>query len=296
LKVRPAVSADKTLVLEFCRHTWSWGDYLPEVWDQWLKDRSGWLLVATVNRRPVGVAHARFQNSKVVWLEGVRVHPSYRGQGIAGKLNNELCRLALDKGARLARLCTTSTNKSSQKHLSKIKFELLAKFQRFDSVNPIKKRPAKVSLHRKYSSALWKWLRAGTEFEHCKELYSDDGWTWYPFTYRTLQRFTEKRDVLVTGSEAPTSCSLFTGEEGRLTIGFTAGPVEEIRDHVRYFRYVLSKGQYQKSRALIPENSQFTGVLKEEEYEKSGKILVYEKLLGKNEAYKSDRAQNLQIV
>jgi hypothetical protein len=79
-------------------------------------------------------------------------------------------------------------------------------------------------------------------------------------------------------------------------MGFTAGPVEEIRDHVRYFRYVLSKGQYQKLRALIPENSQFTGVLKEEEYEKSGKILVYEKLLGKDEAYKSDRVQNLQIV
>ena len=295
LRVRPAVSTDKIPVLEFCKNTWSWGDYLPEVWDQWLKDRSGRLVVAIVNGRPVGVAHAKSQNSRIVWLEGVRVHPSYRGLGIAGKLNDELCKFALQKGAKLVRLCTTSTNTSSQKHLSKVKFELLAKFQRFETVNPIRKPPGNVSLRRKYSTALWKWIRASTEFDLFKEMYSDDGWTWYPLTPRTIRRFTEKRGVLVTGSKASKSCSLFTAEENRLTLGFTAGPVEKIRYHIRYLRYLLSKGEYRESRALIPENSEFTRVPKEEEYERSGKILVYEKWLGEKRGLQSNKAQDLQI-
>src|SRR5215472_21121 len=90
VRVRPALQSDKAPVLEFCRHTWRGGDYIPEVWDDWMKERNGRLLVATARNVPIGIAHAYLQTRSDAWMEGVRVNPDYRGHGVAGRLNKEL--------------------------------------------------------------------------------------------------------------------------------------------------------------------------------------------------------------
>ncbi len=278
MKIRQARPADKDPVLEFCRNTWPGGDYIPDVWDSWLRDRKGRLVVATVNGITVGVAHASLQTKNVAWLEGVRVHPSHRGKGIAGRLNLALTRFAAEKGATIARLCTGSMNKASQKHLGKIGFPLLKRFQRLDSTTPLKRSPLGIVRPRKYSASTWKWIMASLEFEQSKAMYSD-GWTWYPLTAKSLQRFLSQRGVLLTRSTVPTACSLFSGEEGHLTLGFAAGPREEIREHALYLRHLVSQGRYEKVRALLPEKSQGVDAFEDAGYEKSGKILVYEKPL-----------------
>src|SRR6266571_647711 len=165
VKIRPATQADKSPVLEFCTNTWPGGDYIPEVWDDWLRDARGRLVVATVSGSPVGIAHASLQTRSVAWLEGVRVHPSYRGRGIAGKLNIALTRFAAEKGATVARLCTGSMNKASKRHLDKVRFRLLQRFQRLHSVKPLKRWPSGIVRPRKYTAAMWKWLVSRQEFE-----------------------------------------------------------------------------------------------------------------------------------
>ncbi|MEM3549688.1 MAG: hypothetical protein QXN87_00810 [Candidatus Bathyarchaeia archaeon] len=32
--IRQAIASDREVVFEFCSKTWSWGDYIPKVWDQ----------------------------------------------------------------------------------------------------------------------------------------------------------------------------------------------------------------------------------------------------------------------
>jgi len=44
-------------VFKFCRKTWSWGDYIPKVWDKWLQEKSGVVYVATIDKVPVGISH-----------------------------------------------------------------------------------------------------------------------------------------------------------------------------------------------------------------------------------------------
>jgi hypothetical protein len=51
IRIRRANQLDKRIVLDFCKHTFGrWGDYLPEVWDEWVKDRKGIFFVATLGQ------------------------------------------------------------------------------------------------------------------------------------------------------------------------------------------------------------------------------------------------------
>src|SRR2546425_463684 len=108
--MRPARSEDRDAVLAFCVHTWDWGDYIAYVWDEWLHDPQGLLLVATADGQPVGVAHLLMLNTSEAWLEGMRVDPDYRQQGIAAALNKEMLVEAMRRGATIARLITESAN------------------------------------------------------------------------------------------------------------------------------------------------------------------------------------------
>src|SRR5689334_19752757 len=87
IEIRPAREEDRAAVLAFCAQTWDWGDYIEYVWDEWLRDAQGALLVATSDGTPVGITHMRILTSQEVWLEGMRVDPAYRNQGIAKALN-----------------------------------------------------------------------------------------------------------------------------------------------------------------------------------------------------------------
>src|SRR5215831_15985383 len=139
LRVRPALPSDKEPVLKFCTHTWRGGDYIPEVWDDWMKERNGRLLVATIKGDPVGVAHAYLQTPSDAWLEGVRVNPEYRGHGIAGRLNRELLDWTKRRRATAARLCTGEDITASRRHLLKTGFKPLQTFARYVSTRPLMK-------------------------------------------------------------------------------------------------------------------------------------------------------------
>jgi len=111
------------------------------------------LLVAEYRDAPIGIAHAYFQTRKIAWLEGVRVHPSYRGQGLAGRLNKALTRYMSREGATVARLCTGSSNLASRRHLDKTGFKLLQRFQRLKSDRLLTNPPRGIKRPRKFNSS-----------------------------------------------------------------------------------------------------------------------------------------------
>ena len=48
LIIRPARSEDKAAVLAFTQNTFHWGDYIDWVWDDWIADPQGSMIVAFV--------------------------------------------------------------------------------------------------------------------------------------------------------------------------------------------------------------------------------------------------------
>lgn len=113
IEVRPARPGDRDAVLAFCTQTWDWGDYIEYVWDEWLTNSDGLLLVATVNGQPAGIARMEMLTPTDAWFEGLRVDPQFRQQGLARALNEGLLIEAMQRGATYARLAVESENARS---------------------------------------------------------------------------------------------------------------------------------------------------------------------------------------
>lgn len=131
--IRSAQAEDKDIVLAFCAHTWDWGDYIDRVWDDWLVDPQGELFVAVTDGQPSGVAHLRMVNETSAWLEGLRVDPNYRHQGIATALNMAILEEAIRRGATNARLVTESTNTGSIHIMDTIRMRQVGAFASFQA-------------------------------------------------------------------------------------------------------------------------------------------------------------------
>ena len=92
--IRRVRNSDKEYVLRYCTETFEWGDYIRDVWDDWLQsgvflacepfDKAGVVLQSDSGKtsNPVGICHASVSWGQV-WIEGIRVHPQYRQRGVA---------------------------------------------------------------------------------------------------------------------------------------------------------------------------------------------------------------------
>lgn len=280
VKIRKAKPADKAPILEISRKVWGGHDYLPGVWDDWLADKKARFVVATVRGRTVGCAHAGLQANYVAWLEGVRVHEQYRGLGIAGKLNHSLVEWARRKGARVARLSTGSSNRASREHLEKIGFPVMQTFQRLESARGLRTKPIGVTSPRGSAKRLWDSLKTLSNFAENHAMYSD-GWTWYPLTLQTLRKLMRQGRVFtIIRDKQLKACCISLDEDNALTMGFVAGERRDAVKLARMLRSMMYRKKREILRVLIPSQSTFVRVLERLGFERTAKILVYEKFLG----------------
>jgi ribosomal protein S18 acetylase RimI-like enzyme len=126
LEVREARAEDREAVFAFCAQTWGDGDYIPAVWDDWLADSSSALLVGVADGRPVALSHVRLMTPDEAWIEGVRVAPEMRRQGIGRVIVSQSLVRARALGATTARMFTGATNVASQRLFERFGFQRIA--------------------------------------------------------------------------------------------------------------------------------------------------------------------------
>lgn len=90
LIIRPATAADTGKVFTFLEDVWDGEDYLSQVWDEWLGDESGRLVVAELDSEPIGTGRIVNLGWNEYWLEGLRVACEHRGKGVAQRIQNYL--------------------------------------------------------------------------------------------------------------------------------------------------------------------------------------------------------------
>jgi ribosomal protein S18 acetylase RimI-like enzyme len=113
IEIRQAQASDREAILAFCTQTWEWGDYIDRTWEDWLINPAGQLLVAISGQEPVGVVHMEMLDQTEAWLEGLRVNPDYRQQGIGRTLSEAAMGVAMQRGATAMRLAAASNNTAS---------------------------------------------------------------------------------------------------------------------------------------------------------------------------------------
>ena len=121
--MREAVVGDIDAIVLFTTDTFEWGDYVPHMISEWITDDAGVVMVAVdESDTPVALARAVFITDLEVWSHAARVHPSYRGQGIAGDLADVLTDWARDHGGQVIRLLIENDNAASIRHITKKDF------------------------------------------------------------------------------------------------------------------------------------------------------------------------------
>jgi len=199
IHVREACDADREAVFEFCRHTWSWGDYIPHVWDKWLREENGKVFVATVDGVPVGIQHITIDKPSEAWLSGARTAPNYRRMGVATAITMKCLEYAKSKGVKVARLVTESDNAAALAAVQKMGFKPVAEFLEMELENVSKAE----SLSSSWASTsqletVWRYLQSSEVYRRAAGLYALL-YHWYSLDRHDLELFIEHRKAIVYG-------------------------------------------------------------------------------------------------
>ncbi len=125
-KFRSLLLSDKEDILEISRNTWEGHDYLPHYFEEWISDEKCHTLAIEENGKIAALANLKIiDDGKTGWMEGLRVHPLFRGKGYASLVTEELVKMATIKGVKQIRYTTASVNESSLHLASKAGMERL---------------------------------------------------------------------------------------------------------------------------------------------------------------------------
>lgn len=125
---RPALEKDTEGVMELCTHIWDGGDYIPQVWEEWLADPDGLLGVAESIGRVVGVFKLTKFQEQEWYMEGLRVHPDFQGKGIAAQIHEYVLESWRRMGSGIIRLTTGSYNVKVHHLCEQTGFKRIAEF------------------------------------------------------------------------------------------------------------------------------------------------------------------------
>lgn len=117
MNLRQARHEDKDAIVAFTRETWperDGSDYVPDVFDRWVETDGEHqrTTVAVDAGEPVGILQTVRLTDHEAWQQGMRVHPDYRGDGVAIDLAHAGFDWAREQGATVARNMVFSWNEA----------------------------------------------------------------------------------------------------------------------------------------------------------------------------------------
>jgi GNAT superfamily N-acetyltransferase len=178
LVCRPALPRDTSEVLEFTRTIWEGEDYIPNVWAEWLSDPEGLLSVAEFGGKVVGISKLTKLSDIQWWLEGLRVHPLYVGQGIASRLHDYLLDFWDRTGTGTIRLVTASFREPVHHLAQRTGFQQLEELTLFAAESEEVESPTVFSLISEDEiSQAGEFIKNSETFQLVKSLI-DLGWQW----------------------------------------------------------------------------------------------------------------------
>jgi GNAT superfamily N-acetyltransferase len=195
VRIRPAATGDTPQVMELLSHIWEGQDYVPALWDKWLQDPEGRLVVAEYQERIAGLGRLARLSPDEWWLQGLRVHPDFEGRGVASQLHDYLVNdWRINFGGTL-RLSTASTRYSVHHLCERTGFQKVAEISVFrapaeppDSLVPLPFQP----LDPQDAPVGLAFIQNSPLFELQLGLWSL-GWEWLRPTLNLLQEAVQRR-------------------------------------------------------------------------------------------------------
>lgn len=206
IKFRVATPHDKDYVLDFCKKTFSWGDYIDRVWDIWIRESNSIFLVA-VNEsnieKPIAISHGILIPERTVWIEGIRVDSNYRSQRLATNMFLHILEYARKKGALYSSAIVSINNDASKGLMEKLGFKMISRW-RYISIKPIvlpdlynttiayNSKVAKLSDYQQ----ILNFLNHPSIFKLSRKKFVNS-WRWHDLTEYTLKKMINNKQVII---------------------------------------------------------------------------------------------------
>lgn len=226
MTIRKALASDKETVLEFCKDTFSWGDYIADVWDIW-QSKDG-LYVIQADHKIVGVYNLVLFE-KEAWIEGMRVHPKYRRKGLGKRMLSHAESIAHNK---IMRLITESENRPSIRLAESMSYYLEDKWRLY------------TALPEKWNSI----VEIVTNISQVKDLINSstyaDSWKWLPLNNEELANLIGKKKIVMYTDKSKTLAVAICNKSRDFPKVFQVGYLSGSKDGiVNILRYAQNKAQ-----------------------------------------------------
>jgi hypothetical protein len=191
LRIREANNSDKISVLKFCKNTFSWGDYVEQVWNFWISE--GHLFLGQ-KPEPAGICHA-FYSDNQVWIEGIRIESTFRRQNIASELVKHAEIIGLAKNLSFSYMLIDTENSVSISMAQSLNYELFQTWN-FYSIEPRNNSNYNVTFEKSINSK---------SFPHYVQ-----SWRWLPIDDVTLKSFYEQNRIVNSSIDNKNSIAIMT--------------------------------------------------------------------------------------
>lgn len=218
IRIRAARPSDKRAIRRICGQIWD-DDYLPGVFDAWVRDRRGRLWVALIDGRVVGVAKLSLVGDREAWLHALRVDPEYQRHGVAGALLAHRIARARRLGARVARLDTADGNVPVRKLMRRMDFGVVGRYTLFLGRARVTEPPRRAP--RGYVDRLWR--RFGRT-----SVLMNERFVRRRVAMADLATATRAGAALIDG-DPPTALAIVTPYKDRLRVPYLAGSGRSVR-------------------------------------------------------------------
>ena len=194
MMIREANDLDKIPILKFCKDTFSWGDYVEQVWDFWLSEDH---LFLAEKQFPVGICHA-FYSENQVWIEGIRIDPNFRRQKIASDLVKHAENIGKEKNVSFSYMLIDVENSTSLSMANSLNYDIFQTWN-FYSLEP--------KINANYDVSFEKSLNRKFYSHYVKS------WRWFPIDDDALFSFYENESIVKSNVNDKSSLAILTASD-----------------------------------------------------------------------------------
>jgi len=194
LIIREANIGDKIHVLKFCKDTFSWGDYIDQVWDSWLLEGN---LFICEKQFPIGICHAFYLEDQI-WIEGIRIDPNFRRQKIASKLVKHAESIGIEKNISFSYMLIDTQNTKSLSMAYSLNYDIFQTWN-FYSLDP--------KINSNYLVDFEKSLDCKLYTHYVKS------WRWLPLNDDVLSSLSQQNKIIKSNVNGNNSFAIITNSE-----------------------------------------------------------------------------------
>jgi GNAT superfamily N-acetyltransferase len=282
LLCRPALPMDTPGVLVMSSLIWDGEDYLHLVWQDWLSDPEGVLLVGEFGGQIVSTAKLTRLGKLSWWLEGMRVHPEFEGKGFATHVFESILDACGRLGGGMARLVTGSKRIAVHRMCARLGFVKIGDISAYrapTSTNDTSPWPfAPVTADEASEAAEFAKNSTSTKITGP---FMDMGWQWQEPDAVGLMKNEDGAQVYWWHNKEGLLATWMDEEndEKTFSLKLAACPAEDLSALLMDFRRVGGKHGVPEVRAMLPINTDIGKVLEEAGFHRTWdkSLFIYEK-------------------